>query len=186
MIATPSARGPRALVVVLLAALLGALGLALPAAAAAAPASAAATAVPAAAPAGTAAVTAPVVTAPVVTAPVVTAPVVTAPVVTAPAAVPGEESGLPVRGLSSLPAEARDTYDLIRQGGPFPYSQDGTTFQNREGILPAKSSGYYTEFTVPTPGASTRGARRIVTGSGGEYYYTADHYASFVVVDVSR
>jgi ribonuclease T1 len=105
----------------------------------------------------------------------------------APAAVPGEqESGLPVRALSSLPSQATDTYRLIRSGGPYPYSQDGTTFQNREGILPATSSGYYTEFTVPTPGASTRGARRIVTGSGGEYYYTADHYASFVVVDVSR
>lgn len=105
----------------------------------------------------------------------------------APAAVPGEqESGLPVRALSSLPSQATDTYRLIRSGGPYPYSQDGTTFQNREGILPAKSSGYYAEFTVKTPGASTRGARRIVTGSGGEYYYTADHYASFVVVDVSR
>ncbi len=105
----------------------------------------------------------------------------------APAAVPGEEeSGLPVRALSSLPSQATDTYRLIRSGGPYPYSQDGTTFQNREGILPAKSSGYYKEFTVTTPGSSTRGARRIVTGSGGEYYYTADHYASFVVVDVSR
>lgn len=105
----------------------------------------------------------------------------------APAAVPGEEeSGLPVRALSSLPPEATDTYRLIRSGGPYPYRQDGTTFQNREGILPAKSSGYYKEFTVTTPGSSTRGARRIVTGSGGEYYYTADHYASFVVVDVSR
>lgn len=115
------------------------------------------------------------------------APAPAVPAAVAPAAVPGEqESGLPVRALSSLPSQATDTYRLIRSGGPYPYSQDGTTFQNREGILPAKSSGYYEEFTVKTPGASTRGARRIVTGSGGEYYYTADHYASFVVVDVSR
>ncbi|MET0191122.1 MAG: ribonuclease domain-containing protein [Pseudonocardia sediminis] len=105
---------------------------------------------------------------------------------TAAAAVPGESSGLPVRALSSLPAQATDTYRLIRSGGPFPYSRDGITFQNREGILPAKSSGYYREYTVPTPGSSDRGARRIVTGSADEVYYTGDHYSSFVVVDVSR
>lgn len=101
-------------------------------------------------------------------------------------AVPGSESGLPVRALSSLPAEATDTVRLVRRGGPFPYSQDGVVFGNREGVLPARSSGYYHEYTVQTPGSSDRGARRIVTGSQGEYYYTGDHYGSFVVVDVSR
>ncbi|WP_423213698.1 ribonuclease domain-containing protein [Pseudonocardia sediminis] len=106
--------------------------------------------------------------------------------VTAPSAVPGESSGLPVRALSSLPAQATDTYRLIQRGGPFPYSRDGITFQNREGILPARSGGYYREYTVPTPGSSDRGARRIVTGSADEVYYTGDHYSSFVVVDVSR
>ena len=57
---------------------------------------------------------------------------------------------------------------------------------NRERILPAEASGYYHEYTVPTPGSSDRGARRIVTGSQGEYYYSGDHYGSFVVVDVSQ
>ncbi|MER7572295.1 ribonuclease domain-containing protein [Streptomyces sp. NPDC057806] len=83
-----------------------------------------------------------------------------------------------------LPSQAHDTLDLIEQGGPFPYTQDGTVFQNREGILPGQSTGYYHEYTVITPGASTRGARRIVTGEEHqEDYYTADHYASFDLID---
>ncbi|NWF26264.1 ribonuclease [Streptomyces sp. PKU-EA00015] len=85
---------------------------------------------------------------------------------------------------SALPSQAHDTLDLIEQGGPFPYEQDGTVFQNREGILPSQSSGYYHEYTVVTPGSPTRGARRIVTGEAAqEDYYTADHYESFDLVD---
>ncbi|MER5214371.1 ribonuclease [Streptomyces sp. SA15] len=85
---------------------------------------------------------------------------------------------------SDLPSQAYDTLDLIASGGPFPYPQDGTVFQNREGILPSQSSGYYHEYTVKTPGSSTRGARRIVTGEEyQEDYYTADHYASFDLID---
>ena len=81
--------------------------------------------------------------------------------------------------LSSLPREAADTLRLIKQGGPFPYSKDDTVFSNYEGLLPAKSKGYYHEYTVITPGSPDRGARRIVAGAPGEYYYTGDHYASF-------
>ncbi|WP_351225510.1 ribonuclease domain-containing protein [Streptomyces sp. NPDC002133] len=85
---------------------------------------------------------------------------------------------------SDLPSQAYDTLELIENGGPFPYPQDGTVFQNREGILPAHSTGYYHEYTVKTPGSSTRGARRIVTGQSYlEDYYTADHYRSFDLVD---
>ncbi|RKN38378.1 ribonuclease [Streptomyces hoynatensis] len=85
---------------------------------------------------------------------------------------------------TDLPDEAYDTLDLIDAGGPFPYPQDGTVFQNREGILPSQPSGYYHEYTVETPGSDDRGARRIVTGEGYEEdYYTADHYASFDLVD---
>ncbi|MFJ9152014.1 ribonuclease domain-containing protein [Streptomyces sp. NPDC102270] len=83
-----------------------------------------------------------------------------------------------------LPSQAHDTLDLIEQGGPYPYSQDGVVFQNREGVLPSQSTGYYHEYTVITPGSSTRGARRIVTGEKSqEDYYTADHYATFNLVD---
>jgi ribonuclease T1 len=85
---------------------------------------------------------------------------------------------------SALPSQAHDTLDLIEQGGPYPYSRDGTVFQNREGVLPSQSSGYYHEYTVITPGSSTRGARRIVTGEETrEDYYTADHYESFDLVN---
>jgi ribonuclease T1 len=80
---------------------------------------------------------------------------------------------------SDLPREARETLALIKAGGPFPYPQDGRVFSNRERLLPMQSRGYYREYTVTTPGVRDRGARRIVAGSGGEYYYTADHYRSF-------
>ncbi|MBE0443069.1 cold shock domain-containing protein [Psychrobacter sp. FME13] len=76
---------------------------------------------------------------------------------------------------------------LIKQGGPFPYpNKDGTSFYNREGRLPAQSQGYYREYTVPTPGVSHRGARRIVTGGNPPtvYYLTVDHYDSFKKLDV--
>ena len=81
--------------------------------------------------------------------------------------------------LAHLPTEAADTVALIETGGPFPYDRDGIVFENREGLLPAESSGYYHEYTVPTPGASDRGARRIIEGSGGELYWTDDHYRTF-------
>ncbi len=85
---------------------------------------------------------------------------------------------------SALPSEARQTLALIRAGGPYPYSQDGKTFQNREKLLPKREQGYYREYTVKTPGAKDRGPRRIVGGRCGEYgcveyFYTDDHYRSF-------
>ncbi|MGW1533961.1 ribonuclease domain-containing protein [Streptomyces aureus] len=84
----------------------------------------------------------------------------------------------------ALPSQAYDTLDLIDSGGPFPYSQDGAVFQNREGVLPSQSTGYYHEYTVITPGSSTRGARRIVTGKKTlEDYYTSDHYVTFKLIN---
>jgi ribonuclease T1 len=88
-------------------------------------------------------------------------------------------SGLTVVAVADLPAEARDTLKLIDKGGPFPYNRDGAVFGNFEKILPKQDRGYYHEYTVKTPGESDRGARRIVTGTGGERYYTDDHYKSF-------
>ncbi|MEU7279830.1 ribonuclease domain-containing protein [Streptomyces sp. NPDC045431] len=85
---------------------------------------------------------------------------------------------------SRLPSQAHDTLNLIERGGPYPFPQDGTVFRNREGILPSRTTGYYHEYTIITPGSQTRGARRIVTGNAQqEDYYTADHYASFDLVD---
>jgi ribonuclease T1 len=82
--------------------------------------------------------------------------------------------------LKTLPQEARQTVALIRSNGPFPYQRDGAVFGNREGRLPKRERGYYREFTVKTPGAKDRGARRIVAGKNGELYYTQDHYRSFL------
>ena len=81
--------------------------------------------------------------------------------------------------VADLPAEARTTLQLIADGGPFPYQRDGVVFGNYEKHLPLKQRGYYREYTVPTPGLKHRGPRRIVAGSTGERYYTADHYNSF-------
>jgi ribonuclease T1 len=89
--------------------------------------------------------------------------------------------------LADLPVEARHTLELIRNGGSFPFRQDGVVFGNREKLLPQQARGYYREYTVKTPGSRDRGARRIVAGAGktgdvrssGEYWYTDDHYNSF-------
>ncbi|PZH10118.1 ribonuclease N [Streptomyces sp. NTH33] len=95
---------------------------------------------------------------------------------------PSWAHGMATVSASRLPAEARHTLDLIDRGGPFPYRQDGTVFGNFEKRLPKEPRGYYHEYTVRTPGARDRGARRIVTGQGGETYYTDDHYNSFRAV----
>ena len=90
-----------------------------------------------------------------------------------------EPVAAPEVALTQLPPEAVHTLALIKRGGPFPYPRDGAVFSNRERLLPSKSRGYYREYTVPTPGAKDRGARRIVAGREAEYYYTEDHYGSF-------
>jgi ribonuclease T1 len=100
------------------------------------------------------------------------------------AAARGPQGGeLPAVAIGSLPAEAQTTYQLIHAGGPFPYEKDGTVFLNRERLLPPKNRGHYREYTVKTPRARNRGARRIVCGGPAkapqDCYYTADHYASF-------
>ena len=95
------------------------------------------------------------------------------------AAPPGEIAA------AALPAEAQATLARIKAGGPFAYAKDGSIFGNRERLLPARRRGNYREYTVPTPGARDRGARRIIAGAAGdgrnsgEYYYTDDHYNSF-------
>lgn len=104
--------------------------------------------------------------------------------VTAPADLPGaaeaptDWSGSIVH-LDEMPPEAMVTLDLIAADGPYPYRQDGSTFQNREGILPDRPPEFYREFTVETPGSADRGARRLVVGDDSAIYYTDDHYDSF-------
>ena len=99
-----------------------------------------------------------------------------------------QRSTAPTAADAYLPAEALETLSAIERGGRFPHDRDGSVFQNREGLLPQRVRGYYREYTVPTPGAADRGARRIV--SGGQppevYYYTADHYRTFQRIEVPR
>jgi len=80
---------------------------------------------------------------------------------------------------AELPAEARGTLRAIKRGGPFDYDRDGVVFKNYERVLPNQPRGYYHEYTVKTPGARNRGARRIVCGPPVECYYSADHYQTF-------
>lgn len=87
-----------------------------------------------------------------------------------------------------LPPEAVQTLRLIERGGPYPHRQDDGVFQNRERLLPDRPRGYYREYTVRTPGARDRGARRIVTGGNPPevFYYTEDHYRSFREIEGPR
>lgn len=90
-----------------------------------------------------------------------------------------DPGGLPDVQVADLPPEAARILALIDAGGPFDEDRDGAIFENREDLLPDHPTGYYREYTVPTPGSDDRGARRIVAGEGGELYYTGDHYSSF-------
>lgn len=85
--------------------------------------------------------------------------------------------------VNQLPPQGVETYQLIHQGGPFPFGKDGVVFGNRERMLPAEKRGYYHEYTVKTPRSRDRGARRIVCGgkvtAPDACYYSADHYGSF-------
>ena len=91
--------------------------------------------------------------------------------------------GLGTVAVGDLPAEARQTLALIREGGPYPYEKDGSVFGNYERKLPRQRRGYYTEYTVRTPRVRSRGARRIIAGGRDgrhtEFYYTDDHYQTF-------
>jgi ribonuclease T1 len=97
---------------------------------------------------------------------------------------PAAPAGLPQVAMATLPAEAQATHRRILNGGPFPYEKDGSVFGNRERLLPPRARGHYREYTVETPGARNRGARRIVCGGSPPNrpetcYFTGDHYASF-------
>jgi ribonuclease T1 len=95
----------------------------------------------------------------------------------------GKETQRSEIAAQALPQDARDTLARIHAGGPFPYERDGVVVGHRERLLPPQPRGYYHEYTVATPGARGRGARRIVCGRHAaelsECYYSDDHYRSF-------
>lgn len=98
----------------------------------------------------------------------------------------GPAAEAPVTAQVSVQQQALyKTLERIRNQGPFPYERDGIVFENRERLLPIKPRGYYREYTVDTPGLSHRGPRRVVTGGNPPvvFYYTEDHYRSFIVIE---
>jgi guanyl-specific ribonuclease Sa len=103
-----------------------------------------------------------------------------APLAADPAQWPPGTRAIPYAAGSDRSVEIARTLDRIERGGPFPYERDGQEFQNRERRLPA---GEYLEYTVQTPGASDRGARRLVVDQDdGVVWYSDDHYESFAPV----
>lgn len=78
--------------------------------------------------------------------------------------------------------DLKSTIDRINSGGKFPHRNDGTFFQNREGLLPKQNFGYYKEFVHPTPGVNGPGPMRVITGQGGEMWFSPDHYKTFIPI----
>jgi ribonuclease T1 len=97
---------------------------------------------------------------------------------------PVPDAAISTVALKDMPKLGQEVHALILAGGPFPFDKDGTVFGNRERILPAAKRGYYREYTVASPKARSRGAKRIVCGgekpaAPDNCYYTEDHYSSF-------
>lgn len=95
-----------------------------------------------------------------------------------------------VAACGNVPAQVQDTVRAIQNAGPFVRRKDGSTYQNRNRALPVKASGFYREYTVKTPGSSTAGVRRVVTGGNPKrhpqwYFYTGDHYDTFCQLKVN-
>jgi guanyl-specific ribonuclease Sa len=87
-----------------------------------------------------------------------------------------------------IPAHARETLAYIRQHGYAPPGYvGGRVFGNYEGLLPRYDTHRkrieYREWDVrPKAEGRNRGAERLVTGSDGRAWYSADHYRSFLEV----
>ena len=86
---------------------------------------------------------------------------------------------------ASQPMEARHVLAYVRtHHEPPPGYEGGRRFGNYERVLP-RTDGYgrriqYQEWDVhPREPHVDRGAERIVTGSDGRAWYTADHYQHF-------
>ena len=92
----------------------------------------------------------------------------------------------PTCSLATLPDGVLATVALVRTRGTFPVpGVDGETYVNRQGLLPAKQSGYYREYTTAAKGGGRTG--RLVTGGvpsndPPEWYYSGDGYQSICEV----
>lgn len=88
----------------------------------------------------------------------------------------------------AVPRAARETLAYVRQHGYAPPGfVGGRVFGNYEGVLPRYDARRkrleYREWDVhPRAEGRNRGTERLVTGSDGRAWYTADHYRTFVEV----
>lgn len=128
------------------------------------------------------------------------APAAALPETRAAAPAPGKDFTPEVEDAARIKAIMKLVADIYN-GKPLPYSQDGSTFKNKEGKLPAQPAGFYKEYTLLTgsaphvvviggvtyqvaPDLSARGSERIIIGGGAKIYYTPDHYAHFILLTV--
>ncbi|HJV49023.1 MAG TPA: ribonuclease domain-containing protein [Geothrix sp.] len=88
----------------------------------------------------------------------------------------------------AIPPYVRETLAYLRQHGYAPPGYvGGRVFGNYEGQLPRynvrRKRIEYREWDVrPKAEGHNRGAERLITGSDGRVWYTADHYRTFVEV----
>ena len=77
--------------------------------------------------------------------------------------------------------DLQPTLDRIEAGEKLPYSHDGVTFENREGRLPKKPRGYYSEYVHLTPHQSGPGAWQLdrFGAKWEKSTSTHDHYRTF-------
>lgn len=94
-----------------------------------------------------------------------------------------------INTTDGIPAYVLTTYDFIKKHGDAPHGYyGGRAFQNREKRLPLRGKNgaqvQYREWDVhPRRDGVDRGAERLVTGSDGTAWYTADHYRTFIIVE---
>jgi guanyl-specific ribonuclease Sa len=117
-----------------------------------------------------------------------------------PAPAPGKDFTPVIQDQARIKAIMKLVSDIYN-GKHLPYSQDGSTFKNKEGRLPAKPAGFYKEYTLLTgsaphtvviggttyqvaPDLSARGSERVIVGGGEKIYYTPDHYKNFILLTV--
>lgn len=87
-----------------------------------------------------------------------------------------------------IPEEAINTLKIVETTGVAPTGfVGGRTFMNYEGVLPATDASgnsiIYKEWDIfAKVKGINRGAQRLVTGSDGKAYYTADHYKTFTEI----
>lgn len=102
------------------------------------------------------------------------------------AATPPVQAQVQAAPQDPIPVHARETLSYIRKHGYAPPGfVGGRVFGNYEGQLPRYDTRRkrieYREWDVRARAEGrNRGAERLVTGSDGRAWYTADHYRTFI------